>query len=393
MSHPLARLSGLTVLVALACGLSVRADDVLDQKKKEIQLEAQKLITDANTALETSRTLEKTDAAAAKTLLEKRLREVTDSSSLDDKERNDLRKKLLDRIRDVTGTLAVQKNNDDFKAKQEADKAAREERERQANSKIENDKKSVYDQSKDKIDSSKKVLDAYAEYKAMREKGATDIQLDVMKTASKMTEERFTKDWLKAKDRGKQKLTPEEKDLLTAINSTISLDLKDVTLKEFLTLIDTKTDSKLPIYLDNASIKEAGVDYDSKISFSGKKVKLRTVLKKVFADLGLTWAIKDAAVQVITPDRIKDYVVTRAYPVGDLVTPIDPRMPPLTQKAYAWNQAQMLIATIVQSIEPTTWKGMSERGYGTIMYDEARQTIVVTHTAEMQYMLGGALSR
>jgi len=121
---------------------------------------------------------------------------------------------------------------------------------------------------------------------------------------------------------------------------------------------------------------------------------MRTLLKKVFGDLGLTFAIKDAAVQVITPDRIKDYMVSRAYPVGDLISPVaNARMPQLAQKAYMYNQAQQLMTTIMNMVEPSSWQGMSEKGYGTITYNEGTMSIVVNHTAEMHYMLGGALGR
>ena len=41
-----------------------------------------------------------------------------------------------------------------------------------------------------------------------------------------------------------------------------------------------------------------------------KKVTLRTVLKKVFGDLGLTYIIKDATIEVMTPERAKNFTVT-----------------------------------------------------------------------------------
>jgi hypothetical protein len=394
MSNSLARLLGLALLAVLAGGTPVRAQDYFDQKKKELALEAQQIVSDATKALETSRDLEKTDAAAAKALLEKRLREVQDSSSLDDKQRNDLRKRLLDRIRDVNGTLSVQRSATDAQSKLAADKAAREERDRMEKAKAEGQGKSVYDQSKDRVDSTKKTVDTYGDLKYLTKKGVTDMGLEDAKTFAKMKEEPYTKRFADITEKRKEKLSKEEVALLKALNSTISIDVKDATLKEMLELIDTKTGGDLNIFIDEASKKEAGVDYDSKVTFKGKNVKMRTLLKKMFGDLGLTWAIKDAAVQVITPDRMKDYMVIRAYPVQDLVTPIaNNRMPPLAQKAYMYQQAQQLIQTIVNMIEPSSWQGMSEKGFGTITYNEAQGAIIVNHTAEMHYMLRGALSR
>jgi len=394
MSNSLARLLGLALLAILAGGVPVRAQDYFDQKKKELAIEAQKIVADAATALETSRTLEKTDAAAAKVLLEKRLREVQDSSSLDDKQRNDLRKRLLDRIRDVNGTLTVQKSAGDSQSKLAADKAAREERDRMEKAKAEGQGKSVYDQSKDRIDSAKKTVDTYADLKYLTKKNVTDMGLEDAKTFAKMKEEPYTERFKAISERRKEKLSKEEVALLKALNSTISIDVKDASLKEMLELLDTKTGGDLNIFLDQASMKEAGVDYDSKVTFKGKNVKVRTLLKKMFGDLGLTWAIKDGAVQVITADRMKDYTVIRAYPVQDLIGPIaNNRMPPLAQKAYMYQQAQQLMQTIINMIEPSSWQGMGDKGYGTITYNEAQMAIIVNHTAEMHYMLRGALSR
>jgi hypothetical protein len=389
MPRSLACLFGLAVLTLLAISTATQAQDYFDQQKKSLDVEAQKLVSDATTALETSRTMEKTDAAAAKTLLEKRLREVTDSSSLDDKQRNDLRKKLLDRIRDVNGTLALHKG-DDSKSKLDADKMARDDK-----NKGDSTNKSLYEQSKSKIEGTKKTVDTYGDLKTRMNKNATDIALDAEKTFSKQTEERFTKYFEeRAKKRTDQKLTSEETALLKVLNSTISVDFKDASLKEVLEFLDAKSDGKLNIFLDQSSIKEAGVDYESKVNFKGKSMKVRTLLKKVFGDLGLTWAIKDAAVQVITPDKIKDFMVSRAYPVGDLISPVaNNRMPMWLQKQYMYNQAQQLMQTIVSMIEPNSWQGTSEKGYGTISYNEATMSIVVNHTAEMHYMLGGGLSR
>jgi hypothetical protein len=147
----------------------------------------------------------------------------------------------------------------------------------------------------------------------------------------------------------------------------------------------------LQIFVDEASLKEAMIEYDTPVGFKHKKVTVRTILKKVFADLGLTYVIKDGAIQVITPEKVKDYLVARAYPVADLVAPFDMRMPPYAQKVQMFQAAQQLMQMIVNMIEPASWVGIGDRGYGTIFYDPATMSIIVRHTAEMHYQLGGGL--
>jgi hypothetical protein len=103
----------------------------------------------------------------------------------------------------------------------------------------------------------------------------------------------------------------------------------------------------------------------------------------------LTFVIKDGNVHVITPDRMKDYTVVRYYPVQDLMAPINPRFGPIAAAAQRQQQANQLILMITQTIEPTSWQGLGERGFATISYDPASMSLVIRHTAEMHFMLGG----
>src|SRR5207302_8289995 len=117
MSGSHARLVGLALLALMAATFSVHAQDYLDQKKKLLAIEAQKTVSDALAAVETSRSMEKKDAGAAKALLQKHLLEISDSSSLDEKQRADLRKKLTDRLKEVNATLSEQKAGADYASK------------------------------------------------------------------------------------------------------------------------------------------------------------------------------------------------------------------------------------------------------------------------------------
>jgi hypothetical protein len=391
MSGSCARLLVLVAAVVVAVP-AASGQDYFEQKKRELAVEAQKVTADANAALEKSRELEKTDAAQAKALLQKNLLAISDSVALDSKQRADLQKRLSDRVREVEATAREQKARNDQAAKAAADKAAREEKDRMEKAKAGTQGKSVYDQAKDRVDGTKKTVDKYEELRYMREKGVTDIALDIDKTSTKMTEERITKYFIeKSEMRKNQKLTKEEVALLKALNSTISVDFNGDKLKDVLQFIQDKTG--INIFIDEASMKDAGADYSSEVKFKANKVTVRTVLKKVFADLGLTYVIKEANIQVITPDRTKDYLVTRVYPVQDLIAPFSNlKYDPYAQKAIMAQQAQGLMQMIVNTVEPASWQGIGERGYGTIMYDPARMAIIVRHTAEMHYQLGGGLS-
>jgi len=386
------RLAFLGLLASLVLVSTVRADDYFEQKKKEQALQAQQAIADVNAALSASRDLEKTDPARAKALLDKALYDLADTRSLDTKQYKDLNDKLLARLARIEDALSAQKKS----AKAAADKQVQADKERQVNDKLAGSGKSTYDMAKDRIDGAKKNIDSSIALEKAKQKGILDVTLDIYKSASKMTEERITQYFIdKSEKRKANKLTKDEVALLKGLNSTMKAEFDKVSLKEFLQYMQDKVPG-LTIFVDEASRKDIDPDnglYDTPITFKAAKVSVRTILKKVFADLGLIYVIKDAAIQVITPDRAKDYTVTRAYPVQDLVAPFDMRWGMYANKAQMFQQAQLLMATIVNTIEPQSWAGSSERGFGTLSYDPVTMSIIVRHTAEMHYQLGGGLGR
>jgi hypothetical protein len=252
-------------------------------------------------------------------------------------------------------------------------------------------KKTPYDIAKDRIDAAKKNAESQSELNKAREQGLTDVTIDVLRSNSKTQEERITKYFIAKSDLRKTKLSKEEAALLKALSSTISVDFDKYAFKEVMNYLGDKTG--INIFPDAASLKEAGVEYDTPVTFKAKNVSLRTVLKKVLADLGLTYVIVDGNVQIIHPDRTKDYLVARSYPVQDLIAPFDMRWGPIANRIQMNQQAALLMQMIMNTIEPTSWQGMSDRGFGTISYDPATMSLIVRQTAEMHYMLGGGLGR
>lgn len=389
-----ARLVLLSLAAIFLLAPTARAQDYFEQKKKELQLQSQKTVADVTSALAASADLEKKDAAKAKALLEKALDDLANTRGLDNKQYDDLNRKLLDRLGKVEMTLASQKTVGDNNAKQQAEKAAQAEKERLYKELQKSGGKVAYDAVKDRIEGTGKLVDSYKGISATMQKNVNDIALGEAKTFSKMTEERYTEYFRqKSELRLKGKLTPGEVALLKAMNSTMTPNFERTPLKDFLDYMQTKVPG-LTIFVDEASLKDLSLDYDAPVTFkTTAKVSVRTIMKKVCADLGLTYVVKDTAVQVITPDRTKDYLVARAYPVQDLIAPWDTRMGPYAGKVQMYQQAQQLMAMIVNMIDPASWEGKSERGYGTIWYNEATMSIIVRHTAEMHYQLGGGLGR
>src|SRR5262249_31385193 len=198
----------------------------------------------------------------------------------------------------------------------------------------------------------------------------------------------FPKDWANkvGRDPSQPKLTKQEIALLKALNSTLSVNYNGVSFKEGIEDLQERTGQT--ILLGQASLEEAMVEYNDPVSFKANKVTVRTVLRKILGDKGLTYVLKDASVQVLSPKKAREEVSTRAYPVADLIA-ADPRQGLVLGRLQARSNAALLIALIQQTADPQSWKANNENAPGTIFFDEITQSPVVTQPGEMPYMPGG----
>ena len=141
------------------------------------------------------------------------------------------------------------------------------------------------------------------------------------------------------------------------------------------------------ILLDKQSLEEANITYDSPITLRfNKPVSARTALKRVLADVGLTYVIRKESIDVTTVARAREMLTIRTYYIGDLMGVVSPLVP------AAVNQFQMIqavgaILSQIQGIDPESWEGRG--GAGTVSFDAVRMAIVVKQSAEVHYMLNG----
>ncbi len=98
------------------------------------------------------------------------------------------------------------------------------------------------------------------------------------------------------------KLTAKEVTLLKALNSTLSVNFKEAQFKDVLEYIQEK--SGVAIIVDEGSLKEAMVEYNDPVNFKIHKVTVRTILKKILLDRGLSYIIKEGTIQVVTVKRL-----------------------------------------------------------------------------------------
>jgi hypothetical protein len=194
-------------------------------------------------------------------------------------------------------------------------------------------------------------------------------------------------DWLKKLKRtAGAKLTAKEKAVLTALSKMIGVDLKDNTFGEVIEYLEKVTGQSFAI--DRPALKEAGVD-DSGTTISLRmRGTTRSVLKRILADVGLAYVIKNEQIQITSLARAREMTTTRVYDVADIVCrPINPGRVFFTLADVLLN-GQALVTMITQTIEPQSWQVNNPDAAGSITFDPVRRALIVKQTAELHMMMG-----
>jgi hypothetical protein len=230
-----------------------------------------------------------------------------------------------------------------------------------------------------------------------RDRGFMGVTRSVEQSALPPTHDmEFPKDW---KERTKNRLTTvpltaKERAILQALDSMVSVNFKEARLEAVIDFLQNHT--RQPIVLDKLALQEADVTYESPVTVQLNNVTVRTVLRKILRDLGLTYVIKEQTIHVTTAVKARDMMVVRTYYIGDVIT--NPTFgnfgfgfPPGFNQLQALQNAQQITELIQNAIDPDSWQ--TRNGPGTIVFHPATMSLVVRQSAEVHALLGGGLLR
>jgi hypothetical protein len=196
----------------------------------------------------------------------------------------------------------------------------------------------------------------------------------------------YPKNWKElTKRRSGVKMTAKEQAIMKALESSITASFDEMKFEDVIKWLEDKTGQT--ILLDKQALDDAMVNYETIIKYKARGVSMRTVLRKILADLGLTYIVKDESIFVTTPAKAAETMSVRAYYLGDLVASLQMDLGPVLNQLQILQNAAQIIDLIQTTIEPQSWK--INNGPGTIVFDPARLAIVVKASAEVHYMLGG----
>jgi hypothetical protein len=234
----------------------------------------------------------------------------------------------------------------------------------------------------ERIAETSRQLDANQQIQRAQSRSFNGILNDVDRSARTAGNEiTYPKDWnerTRARSLAQPRMTAKERSILRTLDSSISVNFKNRSFQNVLDYLRDKTG--LPIVVDQDSLKQADAAYDSPVSVSMKDVSVRTVLHQTLGSLGLTYIIRNEAIQVVSPALAKQAMVVRTYYAQDLI--------PSGLGYFTAVQAAQLIEMIQSTVAPGSWK--ANGGDGTILYDPITGGLVVKQSAEFQSILAGA---
>jgi hypothetical protein len=232
-------------------------------------------------------------------------------------------------------------------------------------------------------------------YRADREAGFSTVNRDVFRASVPPAGDiEFSKDWAeksKLRLKGIVTVTAKEKTILQSLNTPVTVNFKNTRFEDAIEYLSTLIGQ--PIILDKQALDDAQVTYDTPVSVNLKGVSARSLLRKILGDAGgLTYVIKEEAIQVTSAEKAKNSMVTRAYYLGDAVVGLGAGsfvFGPGIDQLQTLENAARIAEMIKTSIDPQSWQ--ENGGSGTIRFDFATLSLIVKQSAEVHSMLGNSL--
>jgi hypothetical protein len=430
----LAAICGFSTLVSTARGQGLpiqQETDLLDQTKRLERVAAQKAESEIRMALRQAERLAATDAAKAVAQLKQELARLGDANSLPIERRQVLERVFKDRIRVIEsgGSRGPALNEGQVqqalrRAQQDRWDAERnrlrqglgnvsalqkdgkiEQASREASRIRAENPQDLSAQAAERAATRIDELDKAHQLARERERSTAAAMVDIDRSSTPAGHDmEFPADWKeKTKNRSTAlKLTDKEKDILRALKTPVTVNFKNSRLETVLDYFYTLTGQQ--IVLDQQGLRDAEVTYDTPVTINLKNVSLRFALRKVLADLGLAYVVKEENIQVTSAARAREIMVVRGYYIGDLLAGMaaintnllpNPYAPFAQQQANAQNQAvemmkyvKELMEMIENSVDSHTWQ--RNGGFGTITFNAPTMSLIIKQSAEVHAQLGNS---
>jgi len=132
---------------------------------------------------------------------------------------------------------------------------------------------------------------------------------------------------------------------------------------------------RIPILLDRKALEDAGLDPQrTRIVLSIRGITLESALNLMLRQVDVTWTITDEVVLITTPEREEQMLVTRVYPIDDLVG----------SGAESDERVEALMRAIRAPLERNVWSQQGKPGCIWLVRVRDKPVLVVTQPVRIQ---------
>jgi hypothetical protein len=372
-----------TTLALLAGGAAAQSRDPLPEVRERLKIEAQRVNKEVQDGRMKAYRLLRSDPEGSVEILKRLTRMLRDDTSLSEESRTTLLRTLARDIENVRALSSIRRTTEPAAA------ASRIEARRATTMPAADAQRSVYDAATARIREVQARSNQARDLRTTRGDRLTGTIAQVDKSAVPAgSDYELPADWAEKSKRrsAAMKMTEQEKAILNSLTKLLKVDFDKETLQSVID--DLSRQMGQNILLDKQSLDEANVTYDTPITLRfNKPVTARTALKRVLADVGLTYVIRKEAIEVTTLARAREMMTTRTYYIGDLIGIASPMLPAIANQ-FQMVQAIGIIINQIKGIDPESWEGRG--GPGTIAFDPVRMALIIKQSAEVHYMLNSS---
>ncbi|MHB8957561.1 MAG: hypothetical protein ACYC4U_31755, partial [Pirellulaceae bacterium] len=109
---------------------------------------------------------------------------------------------------------------------------------------------------------------------------------------------------------------------------------------------------QIPIMIDDNALDQAGIGRETPITISIRGISLRSLLKLMLSEPGLTYVVRDQVLQITTPEKVENQLEVRVYPVADLAV-ADRQSVVVGEPTSSY---RTILDVISDNVAPTSWE-------------------------------------
>ena len=143
---------------------------------------------------------------------------------------------------------------------------------------------------------------------------------------------------------------------------------------------------KIEIQIDKKALDEVAINHETPITRDVQGISLRSALRLMLRELGLTYMIHNEVLLITTPEEAVARLLTEVYDVTDLVSVRD-------DNGRFWHDHDSLIKTISATVTPTTWDDVGGPGSISGITFGNTATLVISQTEAVHEQVVALLAR